>query len=369
MKAGRPADGPAGQAIGAIVTMREFARDCLRELRRGLGGLQRNPSSAPSSVAGASAVMRPPSPTQVLMAELYRGLTEAQRREVCFDWDHREPGRGLLRNYISNHWQVTGPCIRGRFFSERQQWLIEQIFRTLIDPAWHERYFAQLRDDTRGHPWGADQSIAFFGSPGGGPFQFLITGRHLTLRGEKGTDGRLAFGGPIFYGHAASGYHEKRGHPGNIFWYQAEEAGRLHDMLDDSQRDRAIVPDLPEEPAIGFRTDRPGLPANSLDQKQGEQLERVLAALLAPFAAASRAHVIECLAAQGGLANCNLIYYRAGRLNPPLWDNWRLEGPSFVWYFRGSPHVHGWVNVAKDPAVELNAHRDVSIFPHHDPLA
>ena len=29
-----------------------------------------------------------------------------------------------------------------------------------------------------------------------------------------------------------------------------------------------------------------------------------------------------------------------------VWDNWRLEGPSFVWHFRGSPHVHVWVNVA-----------------------
>ena len=37
------------------------------------------------------------------------------------------------------------------------------------------------------------------------------------------------------------------------------------------------------------------------------------------------------------------------------WDNWRLEGPSFVWYFRGTPHVHVWVNVADDSSVETNA--------------
>ena len=28
--------------------------------------------------------------------------------------------------------------------------------------------------------------------------------------------------------------------------------------------------------------------------------------------------------------------------NDGEWDNWRLEGPAFVWYFRGSPHVHVW---------------------------
>ena len=41
-----------------------------------------------------------------------------------------------------------------------------------------------------------------------------------------------------------------------------------------------------------------------------------------------------------------------------VWDNWRLEGPSFVWYFRGMPHVHVWVNVADDPSVELNSHQN-----------
>ena len=38
-----------------------------------------------------------------------------------------------------------------------------------------------------------------------------------------------------------------------------------------------------------------------------------------------------------------------------VWDNWRLEGPAFVWHFRGAPHVHCWVNVADNPEVELNA--------------
>jgi hypothetical protein len=36
------------------------------------------------------------------------------------------------------------------------------------------------------------------------------------------------------------------------------------------------------------------------------------------------------------------------------WDNRRLEGPSFVRYFRGKPHIHVWVHVADSPKVELN---------------
>ena len=34
--------------------------------------------------------------------------------------------------------------------------------------------------------------------------------------------------------------------------------------------------------------------------------------------------------------------------NDGVWDIWRLEGPSMVWHFRGAPHVHTWVNIAKD---------------------
>jgi hypothetical protein len=38
-----------------------------------------------------------------------------------------------------------------------------------------------------------------------------------------------------------------------------------------------------------------------------------------------------------------------------VWDNWRLEGPAFVWHFRGAPHVHVWVHIADESGVELNA--------------
>ena len=48
--------------------------------------------------------------------------------------------------------------------------------------------------------------------------------------------------------------------------------------------------------------------------------------------------------------------YKEGDLGKDgVWDNWRLEGPSFVWYFRGKPHVHGWVNVADRPNIKADA--------------
>jgi hypothetical protein len=33
--------------------------------------------------------------------------------------------------------------------------------------------------------------------------------------------------------------------------------------------------------------------------------------------------------------------------NDGVWDAWQLESPNMVWYFRGAPHVHTWVNIRK----------------------
>ena len=69
--------------------------------------------------------------------------------------------------------------------------------------------------------------------------------------------------------------------------------------------------------------------------------------------------VTRCLKVQGGLDACRLAFYKEGDLGDDgIWDNWRLEGPSFVWYFRGKPHVHVWVNVADTPDIELNSYQD-----------
>ena len=69
-----------------------------------------------------------------------------------------------------------------------------------------------------------------------------------------------------------------------------------------------------------------------------------------------RDEVTQCLKSQGGLEACHLAYYAQDDIGSDgVWDIWRLEGPSFVWYFRGYPHVHVWVNVADDASVKLNA--------------
>jgi hypothetical protein len=130
-------------------------------------------------------------------------------------------------------------------------------------------------------------------------------------------------------------------------------------MLDGSQRSRALVDTLPRENAVAFRgraATPPGIALTDLSADQRAEMDRVLGLLLEPFRGSDRAEVMKCLATQGGLDACRLAFYRQGDLgNDGIWDCWRLEGPSFVWHFRGSPHVHVWVNIADTPAIVTNA--------------
>jgi len=292
-----------------------------------------------------------------LVKVLYESLSPKQKETVCFDWAHKDPERGILRTRISNNWHITNPVINSEFYTADQQHLVRDIFENIIQPEWHSKIYKQLEDDAGG--FGNQQNFAIFGTPGQDKCEFVMTGRHMTLRCDGNTTDSVAFGGPIFYGHAASGFNEKEGHPGNIFWPQALAANRVYQMLDGKQRKIAEVPVQIEESAVGFRGPDgrlPGIPITELASDQVEEVKKVLQTLLEPYRQADRDEVAECLKSQGGLEKCSLAFYTAEDLgNDRVWDSWRLEGPAFVWYFRGTPHVHVWVNIADSPSVELNA--------------
>jgi len=310
--------------------------------------------ATPRGVAGPT----PKSTAETAVQALYATLTDAQKKQICFDWDHKD-ARGLLRTHVSNNWHITKPTIDSTFFTKDQKDLVFQVYKGIFNPDWHERLMKQLKDDTNGRPWGADQNIAIFGTPGTGKFELVMTGRHLTCRADGDSAAHVALGGPIFHGHAASGFNEKVGHPGNVFWHQAQEANKVYQMLDSKQQEKALAKRLPAESAVGFREKDariPGIPCAELSKDQMAGVEKVLLSLLAPYRKEDVEEVQACLKKQGGLEKCHLTFYEEGDLGDDKeWDNWRLEGPSFVWYFRGSPHVHIWINVADDASVPLNA--------------
>lgn len=300
----------------------------------------------------ASAKTEPESAVRALLAT----LNESQRSKICFDWDHVDNDHGLLRTHVANNWNITDPEINSKFFTDEQRDMIRSAFEGIIHPDWRERYYKQLKDDCGG--FGEGQSIAIFTKPQTEQMEFVLTGRHITLRCDGNTTEHTAFGGPIFYGHAIQ-EDEEPTHPNNVFWEQAVLANNLFGMLDGRQRTLALVKDSPHEADIEFRGEkgnRPGIPVSELSSDQASQLKTVLSKLVEPFRKIDADEIIQCLNKQGGLAACNLAFYQDTDIGKDgVWDNWRLEGPSFVWYFRGNPHVHVWVNVADSAEVATNA--------------
>jgi hypothetical protein len=291
-----------------------------------------------------------------LVKTLYDSLSEQQRQAVCFDWDYTSKDRGLLRTRVANNWNITKPTLLSDFYTQDQRDLVKTIFEGMIDPTWHDRFYKQFKDDMGG--WGKAQSLAIFGTPGTDRFEFVLTGRHSTLRCDGNTQKHVAFGGPIFYGHAAGSDDEGTDHPGNVFWEQALAANGVYQMLDGKQRKMAEVAESPSESAVAFRPSGPlpGIPVSELSRDQREALQKVLSKLIEPFRKVDRDEAVACLNAQGGLDKLHLAFYTdEDSGGDKVWDNWRLEGPSFVWHFRGYPHVHVWVNIADDPSVPLNA--------------
>ena len=308
--------------------------------------------------SGTYAAPTPQSSAETAVKGLFESLTIEQKKVVCFDWNHKDKSRGLLRTHVSNNWQITKPTIVGGFYTKKQQDLIHEIFKGMINPQWYPKFLKQLKEDTGGKPWGSEQSIGIFGTPGSGKFEFVMTGRHMTLRADGNTEDHVAFGGPIFYGHASESFNEKPGHPGNVFWNQAVLANKVFELIDPKDQKRSVVEVRPEESDVGFRGPKgiyTGIPVRELASDQQMVLKEALNGLIDPFRKEDQTEALACLNQQGGLKSCHLSFYKEGNLTDGIWDNWRLEGPSFVWYFRGTPHVHVWVNVADSPNVQLNA--------------
>ena len=162
-----------------------------------------------------------------------------------------------------------------------------------------------------------------------------------------------AFGGPIFYGHAAAGFNESAEHKGNAYWYQAQSANNVFEMLDGKQREAALVEKEAPDNATTIQLKRqagdlPGLAVADMTADQKTAVRGVLNDLLMPFREVDRTESMK-LVEKAGFDDLHLTFYKEGDIgNDGVWDNWRLEGPHMVWYFRGAPHVHTWVHIS-DP--------------------
>jgi hypothetical protein len=286
---------------------------------------------------------KPKAPPETAVKRLYDSLTDKQKEVVCKPFD--DP---LRRRYGAN-WAITKPTV-GEFFTADQQETIRAIFRGCTSPEGYERFLKQMSEDYGGFD---HYHIALFGRPGDGrPFQWVMTGRHLTLRCDGNFTDGTAFGGPMVYGHGTGD--SQKGLPGNVFYYQTLRANEVFAMLDGKQREKALLPKAPPEAAVqirGPRADYPGIALAELSADQQQLVGKVMHDLLAPYREEDVKEAMGCLEAGGGLAKMSIAFYKDQDVGSDgIWDIWRLEGPTFVWHFRGAPHVHTYVNIASKPA-------------------
>lgn len=298
------------------------------------------------AVARAADKAAAKSQPETLVEQLFGSLTDEQKKAVAFPFDHE------LRSKVDNNWRITDARV-GTDFGADQQELILEIFRGLHSEEYADKVLDQVVTDGNG-PKLSKCSIALFGEPGE-KFEFVLTGRHVTRRCDGNSLEGAAFGGPIFYGHAAQGFNEKPDHPGNAYWYQAKRANELYRALDGKQQKVALRDD-PRADKYGeadtIRTKESelvGLPVSELTADQKELARAVMTDLLAPFRQADREESMKLVEA-AGFDKLHFSYYKNMDIGDDgVWDVWQVEGPSMVWYFRGSPHVHTWVHI-REPA-------------------
>jgi hypothetical protein len=284
----------------------------------------------------------PQEASEALATTLYKSLSEEQKSKVCFPFDNP------LRAKVDANWHIVPQKI-GQFFNADQQAMIEEIFRKLHNPDFVDKVLQHIKDDGKGL---ANYSAALFGEPGTGEFEFVLTGRHCTARCDGDSIPGVAFGGPIFYGHqAGEKFQESADHPNNVYWYQAKRANEVFQALSGKQREEALLGDPRAEKQNDTVVLKPkgeltGLPVSSMSRDQKRLVENVLSDLLLPFRKKDVDEAMRYIKGAGGVDALHMSFYKNLDIgNDGIWDVWQLESPSMVWYFRGFPHVHTWVNI------------------------
>lgn len=284
--------------------------------------------------AGLFAAPSAKSTAETAVGRFYASLSAEQKKTLCFSFDNE------LRTKISANWHITKPKVGSDFFNKDQQAIVSEIVKNVTSEEGYTRLKKQMDEDAGGLD---EFSVAMFGEPGNGPFEWELTGRHLTLRADGNSVDKAAFGGPIIYGHGEENPKE------NIYHYQTKQVNEVFKALDAKQSEKALVAKAPSEAAVALQGDKgsfPGIRVSELSADQKQLVTKTIQVLLSPYRQEDVDEAMEILKASGGLDKLHMAFYQQGDLgSDKVWDIWRVEGPSFVWHFRGAPHVHAYINI------------------------
>ena len=201
--------------------------------------------------------------------------------------------------------------------------------------------------------------------PGTDRFQPIVYGGHVGVR-----DLTVEGSGSVSYGHQIGNGQFRT--PGNVWTFQAARANALFELLDASQRRRAVVPSPPSELLLQVQDAEGlcgGLALAEADDAQLTAAGLLVDDLLLAWPETARTRARANIERNGGLGGLHVSYYAdrgffpdlstvasrdaEGRMEPsgdelPWFQVWRLEGPGMVAHFKGYPHVHAYLHVVAD---------------------
>lgn len=319
------------------------------------------------AAAGTAATVRlllPPRPSRdlppakELAAEIFDSLDEETRAAASVPYDHP------LRQYYNRGVDTAG--VWSVTLGWRERALVTDLFHAGLSELGRERVPEQLLLSIPGIHL---TRILFCGRPEEEDCQVLLTGPHLNLRiGGPSREG-APLGGPQVYGDQTGD--GTVGLPGNAYRYQLAHAQKLWEMLTEAERGvvrQAVAPPQTCIDVQGSNGTFEGIPVADLSKDKRQQVRTFLRSILENYPEADASDAWACIEDGGGVESFFLADYdqdfQGGRLaGGGASQIFRLEAPGAVFYYRGEPHLHAFLNVARDPDSPLSLGEDLGSNP------
>jgi len=296
-------------------------------------------------------LLLPPPPSATLQSvdqlavQLVNSMDVETRSLACVEYDHP------LRQYHNRG--VNGGGVAARSLTWEQRGLVTDLLYAGLSGVGRDRI-----PDEFFLKWPGVQltNVLVCGNPSQPPYQLVLTGPHLNLRLGGQSREAVAFGGPQVYGDQRG--NGRPGLPGNLYRYQFETAQRLFVSLPRSQQQLALLPSAPIQTQIELQGTAgvfAGISVATLAPDHRAMVRTLIDAMVSTYPPDDVAYAWQCLDNNGGVDNLSLAYYQDGEVdNSGQYQIFRLEGPAAVFYFRGAPHVHAFINVAMNGDVPLS---------------
>ncbi len=310
-------------------------------------------SSLSTGIQSGTGLFAAESTVDSLPMQLYKSLTDEQRKRVCLPIDHPK------RKFVSNWWYIHPENRIPTTFNAQQQELIKQIFDAMHSRDHQAAVNEQVLIDQYGDEDNAP-AAGFFGSPEDPDFEFIFTGHHVTRRCNAHTNNGKGFGGnPVFYGHyphpatnMRENFNEAKEHPGNPYWYQGKLFNKFVQSLSGKEQETGLVAREPRseqsDKVIAKPTEPKGLNCNDLSSDHKKLLIDTMRGMLAMFRKDDVDATIQSIESKQVIDRLHVSWF-AGKYDvgsDQVWDTWQIEGPDMVWYFRGYPHIHCYFHLS-----------------------